>query len=92
MTLPPELFAPTACARNRFTPFQRFVILFGAGFGLKYGLSVTSLGAPVQTLLLAGVTTALVWGLWSAGAANRRLMLGITAVLWVATAAKVLRM
>jgi len=87
---PSALFAPTACARNRFTPLQRFAILFGVGFALKFGLRLTSVGAPVQALLLAAVTTALVWGLWSAGAANRRLMVGITAMLWLATAAKLL--
>ncbi len=92
MTGPSEFLAPAACARNRFTPLQRFAILFGVGFGLKYGLGFTSLGAPVQTLLVAVVTTALLWALWSAGAANRRLMLAITAALWVATAVKLARM
>lgn len=92
MTAPSEILAPAACARNRFTPLQRFAILFGVGFGLKYGLRLTTLGAPVQALVVAGVTTALLWALWSAGAANRRLMLAITAMLWIATAAKFVRM
>jgi len=92
MSLPLEFSAPAACARNRFTPLQRFAILFGVCFGLKYALRLTPATAPAQALLLAVVTTSLVWGLWSAGPANRRLMLGITAVLWLATAAKLLRM
>ena len=91
MTDPLEYFAPAGCARNRFTPLQRFAILFGVAFGVKYGLRFTSLAPSVQTLLLAGVTTALVWALWSAGAANRRLMLGITALLWLVTLVKILR-
>lgn len=86
-----QFFAPTACARGRFTPLQRFAILFGVCFGLKYVLRLTAIGVSAQALLLAGVTTALVWALWSAGSANRRLMLGITAMVWLATAAKVLR-
>ena len=92
MTGPLEYFAPTACARNRFTPAQRFVILFGVAFAVKYGLRLTALAASIQALLLAGVATALVWALWSAGSANRRLMLGITALLWLATAVKIARM
>ena len=83
-----ELAAPAACARNRFTPVQRFLILFGVAFALKYGLRVTPLSATVQVLLVVGVTTVLLWSLWSAGAANRRVMLGVTAMLWLATVAK----
>jgi hypothetical protein len=91
VTDPSEIFAAPACARNRFTPVQRFAILFGVGFGLKYALRLTSVGAPIQALVVAGATTALLWALWSAGAGNRRLMLGITVMLWVATAAKFVR-
>ena len=92
MTGPLEYFAPTGCARNRFTPLQRFIILFGVCFGVKYGLRYTVLGGSTQAWLLAGVATALLWHLWSAGAANRRLMVGLTAMLWLLTAVKVLRM
>jgi hypothetical protein len=85
-----DVLAPAACARNRFTPLQRFAICFGVLFALKYALRLTPLGPTVQALILAAATTALFWALWSAGAANRRAMLVLTGIIWVATAAKVL--
>jgi hypothetical protein len=85
-----DVLAPAACARNRFTPLQRFAICFGALFALKYALRLTTLGATAQALLLAAATTALFWALWSAGPANRRGMLVLTGIIWVATAAKVM--
>ena len=92
VTGPLEYFAPNGCARNRFTPLQRFAILFGVCFAVKYALRFTSIGGALQAVILAAIATALVWQLWSAGAANRRLMVALSAMLWLLTAVKVLRM
>lgn len=84
-------FAPTACARGRFTPAQRLLLCFGILFPLKYGLAFTPLHPVTQIVILTLATTVLVWTLWSAGAANRRVMLAFVTLLWAAAAFKIWR-
>jgi hypothetical protein len=91
--MPPSFLQPgAACRRSRLPGWLRLVITFGVLFALKYAMPLLGVGPVVQVLVLLVVATVFAWQFWWNCSPDRRGVLTLIALLWVAGVIKIVRL
>jgi hypothetical protein len=88
----PFLQPGAACRRSRLPAWLRLAITFAVLFALKYALPVAGVAPAIQVLILLVVATGLAWYFWWNCSPDRRGVLVLVSVLWLAGLVKVFRL
>jgi hypothetical protein len=80
------------CRRARLPGWLRLAITFSVLFALKYTLPFLGIAPAGQIFLLLLVATALAWQFWWHCSPDRRGVLALISVLWIAGVIKLLRL
>jgi hypothetical protein len=80
------------CRRSRLPGWLRLAITFGVLLALKYALPMTGIASVGQVLILLVVATCFAWQFWWNCSADRRGVLLLVGLLWLAGAIKVWRL
>lgn len=91
--MPTSVLRPgTACRQSRLPGWLRLAITFAVLFGLKYTLPFLGIGAALQVVILLIVATGFAWQFWWSCSPDRRGVLALVGMLWVAGVIKILRL
>lgn len=80
------------CRRSRLPAWLRLAITFATLFALKYAMPLVGIAPAVQVLVLLVVATLFAWQFWWNCSPDRRGVLMLIGVLWLAGLIKIVRL
>lgn len=90
-SMPSMLQPGAACKRSRLPPWVRLSITFAVLLALKYALPEMGVAPTAQVLVLLLTATCFAWLFWWNCSPDRRGVLALVVILWIAGAVKILR-